>query len=324
MENAIYVKDLVREYDVAKSREKGGKSVLQALKGISFEVNKGEIFGLLGPNGAGKTTTIKILTTMLTSTSGEARVLGYDVNRHEKELRNHINFIFGGERGLYWRLSARDNLMYFSDLYRLDRKTRTKRVPELLEMVGLADRADEKVERYSKGMKQRLQIARGLINDPKVVFLDEPTLGLDPIGARELKGIIKELKSLDKTILLTTHYMLEADELCDRIAIIDKGEIKALDTPDKLKKLNANMSVIEVTTIGISGQAIEELKLVNGVQLVNVQDMDQQQQLQIHCESPSMVVQGVLGVLSQFKVIDMCIREATLEDAYVKLVEGKE
>jgi len=213
MESIISVKGLQRDYISTKGIFKKDKKIIKAVNNVSFEVQKGEIFGLLGQNGAGKTTIIKILTTLLAPTAGEARVLGFKTFGEEKKLRPHINFIFGGERNLYWRLSARDNLLYFADLYKLNKETREKRISELLEMVDLADRADEKVEGFSKGMKQRLQIARGLINDPKVLFLDEPTIGLDPVGARDLRKLISLLSSQGKTILLTTHYMYEADEL---------------------------------------------------------------------------------------------------------------
>lgn len=323
MENVVEVKNLVREYNSSKGIVKKEHKKICALKGISFEVKKGEIFGLLGPNGAGKTTTIKILTTLLAPTSGEARVLGYKTFGEEKQLRPNINFIFGSERSLYWRLSARDNLMYFSDLYKIDKKTRNKRIPELLDMVGLSDRADEKVETYSKGMKQRLQIARGLVNDPEVIFLDEPTIGLDPVGAKELRKIIMDLSHCGKTILLTTHYMYEADELCNRIAIINKGEIAALDTPEGLKKLSSNLSVMEIQVLGIGADKIKTIKSIDGVEALSLKQDEHVQILQLHCQNPSSITQKVMNILSDIKVLGVNAREATLEDAYIKLVGDK-
>ncbi len=230
---AIEVNDLKRNYEGTLGMTK--KKTIKALTGISFTVDEGEIFGLLGPNGAGKTTTIKILTTLLAPTSGEAKIFGYDCFGQEKFIRDKINFIFGGERGLYWRLSAYENLQYFGDIYKIPAKVLKERIPKLIKLVDLEGRENEKVESFSKGMKQRLQIARGLINDPKVLFLDEPTIGLDPIGAKDLRNIILKLKGEGKTILLTTHYMQEADELCDRIAIINNGELVDIDTPKQLK-----------------------------------------------------------------------------------------
>ncbi|MCL2376846.1 MAG: ABC transporter ATP-binding protein [Defluviitaleaceae bacterium] len=233
--SVIEVKDLVRDYVIGEGLFNKKKKVVHAVKGISFSVEKGEIFGLLGQNGAGKTTTIKMLITMLAPTSGICKVLGYDTFGQEKMIRNRINFVFGGEYGLYRRLSARDNLKYFANLYKMPRKERDERVEELLALVGLTDRADTRVETFSKGMTQRVQIARGLINSPEVLFMDEPTIGLDPLGAEMLRETILEVNSKGTTVLLTTHNMYEADELCGRIAIIKEGELLALDTPAAIK-----------------------------------------------------------------------------------------
>ncbi|CEO61273.1 ABC transporter ATP-binding protein [Streptococcus pneumoniae] len=214
-----------------------GSTAVEALKGITFSIERGEIFGLLGPNGAGKSTTIKILSTMLLPTSGKVEISGYDIYKEERKIREKINFIFGGERSLYFRLSAEDNLFYFADLYKIPRKKQLEIVPCLLELVGLGDVANRRVETFSKGMKQRLQIARALLNDPEIIFLDEPSIGLDPVGALELRNIIKGLAQRGKTILLTTHYMPEAEELCDRIAIINHGEIVTCGTIEEIVTL---------------------------------------------------------------------------------------
>ncbi len=235
MENIIEVKNLKREYITTKGWLFRKKSSLMAVDGIDFSVKEGEIFGLLGENGAGKTTTIKMLITLLAPTSGECRVLGYDTYKEAEKIRGEINFVFGGEMGVYRRLSARDNLLYFAGLYKIKGKEAKKRTEELLKLVELEDAADRLVETYSKGMVQRLQIARGLINNPKIIFMDEPTVGLDPLGANMLRDIIRKLKEEGRTVLLTTHYMQEADDLCDNIAIINKGKIVALDTPEQLK-----------------------------------------------------------------------------------------
>lgn len=236
MKNVIEVKNLKREYITTKGWLFRKKNKLVAVDGIDFSVKEGEIFGLLGENGAGKTTTIKMLITLLAPTSGECRVLGCDTYKEAEKIRADINFVFGGEMGVYRRLSARDNLLYFAGLYKIKGKEAMKRTEELLKLVELEDAADRLVETYSKGMIQRLQIARGLINNPKIVFMDEPTVGLDPLGANMLRDIIRKLKADGRTVLLTTHYMQEADELCDHIAIINKGKIIAKDTPENLKK----------------------------------------------------------------------------------------
>src|SRR3954471_10641538 len=208
---------------------------VEAVRGISFAVEQGELFGLLGPNGAGKTTTIKMLITLLLPTSGSATVLGRDVVEDAREVRRRVGYVFGGDRGLYERLSGLDNLRYFSELYGVPARDQKARIGELLELVGLTGREKERVEGYSRGMRQRLHVARGLLHKPEVLFLDEPSIGLDPVGARELRSTVADLRAAGTPILLTTHYMFEADELCDRIAVIAGGRIVAEGTPADLK-----------------------------------------------------------------------------------------
>ena len=243
MPAAIVVDNLTRTYRSRSGAFRRRTTTVEALRGISLSVEPGELFGLLGPNGAGKTTTIKILTTLLLPTSGSARVLGLDPARQAREVRGRIGYVFGGDRGLYDRLSGLDNLRYFADLYRVPIARKRARIEELLELVGLTGRDGERVETYSRGMRQRLHIARGLLHDPEVLFLDEPTIGLDPLGARELRDTIAGLRSAGKTILLTTHYMFEADVLCDRIAVIANGTIVASGTPVDLKATVANQTI---------------------------------------------------------------------------------
>ena len=216
---AIQVQDLTRKYDG-----------LCAVDGISFEVAAGEIFGFLGPNGAGKTTTIKMLTGQLRPTRGKAQVMGCDVVAERQQLKPQIGVVFDSQN-LYERLSGRDNLRFYARLYRVDKA----RVQEVLAQVGLTERARDKVNAYSNGMKQRLLIARGLLHKPRVLFLDEPTRGLDPNVARDIRAIVTDLARQGMTVFLTTHYMQEADHLSKRVAILDQGRIVALDTPARLK-----------------------------------------------------------------------------------------
>lgn len=236
MKNIISIKNLTRIYNIKEGLLKQEKKVVNAVNDVSFEVKKGEIFGLLGPNGAGKTTIIKVMTTLLAPSSGEVKILGYDSFGEEKYIRPRINFIFGGERSLYWRLSAKDNLQFFCDQYLVPKSKQIQIIDTLLDRVGLLEEKNRKVENFSKGMKQRLQIARSLINDPEIIFLDEPSIGLDPVGARDLKKIVRQLSDSGKTVVLTTHYMPEAEELCDRIAIIDKGKLIEVESTKKLKQ----------------------------------------------------------------------------------------
>lgn len=203
---------------------------VRAVDGITFSVAEGEVFGLLGHNGAGKTTTIKVLTGRALPTSGTAHVAGFDVATERARIRPLINLVFE-EQNLYDRISGRENLRLFARLYGVPES----RADELLERVGLAPAAKRKVKTYSSGMKQRLLLARSLVNSPRVLFLDEPTRGLDPTSARELRDLVRELSRGGVTVFLTTHYMEEADELCQRVAFLSQGKVVALDTPRELK-----------------------------------------------------------------------------------------
>ena len=207
---------------------------VEAVRGVSFAVPRGEVFGFLGPNGAGKSTTINMLCTLLSPTSGAARVSGFDVTTHRDDVRRHIGLVFQ-DPTLDGYLTAAQNLRLHAELYGIDPGAIPGRIRQMLEMVDLADRADQPVMTFSGGMRRRLEIARGLLHSPRVLFLDEPTVGLDPQTRSSIWSYIRELKRReDITIFLTTHYMDEA-EYCDRIAIMDHGEIVALDTPEALK-----------------------------------------------------------------------------------------
>ncbi len=211
---------------------------VKAVDGVSFSVQEGEIFGLLGPNGAGKTTTVRLLSGQLRPSAGTARVAGFDVVNERHKVKSFINVVFE-QQNLYERLSGRENLAFQARLYGVP----LRRVDEVLELVGLSKRADERVRNYSNGMKQRLLIARALLNRPRVLFLDEPTKGLDPHIARSIRKLIAELSREGITIFLTTHYMEEAEQLCHRVAFINEGRIVALDKPQTLKVSYGNRKV---------------------------------------------------------------------------------
>lgn len=244
-EKAIDAQKLTRDYNGVR-----------AVDAISFSVAPGEIFGFLGPNGAGKTTTIRILTGQLRPTMGTATVMGFDVVNERQALKPVIGVVFEFQN-LYERLSARDNLNFMANLYGVPKK----RVTSVLKQVGLEERAGDSVKKYSNGMKQRLLIARALLHRPSVLFLDEPTRGLDPAIARGIRQMITALASAGKTIFLTTHYMEEADQLCDRVAILDRGQIIAMDTPEKLKEAyqtqEGSPGTLEDVFIGLTGRHLE-------------------------------------------------------------------
>ena len=295
-----------------------------AVEDISFEVQRGELFGLLGPNGAGKTTTVKMLTTLLLPTHGTASILGLDVVQQVAQVRKLIGFAFSGSRGLYNRLTGVQNLRYFAELYALDPQVTHTRIPELLELVGLDGRGDDRVETYSSGMTQRLHLARALLHDPAVLFLDEPTVGIDPVGARELRQTIKNLLALGKTILLTTHYMAEAEQLCHRIAIIKKGSLVALDSPAALKRRISGDSVIEACVQAGQAQLVMDRLLVMDGRTVVELKTGEPEMVVIRTPEPARVLELLSPYLNPQYIQGLEVRNQTLEDVYVTLIKGVE
>ncbi|MFI9634905.1 ABC transporter ATP-binding protein [Nocardia sp. NPDC051929] len=264
----IVVEDLVRDFRGAGRRGKPRR----ALNGLSLHVGAGETFGLLGPNGAGKTTLTKVLTTLLVPTSGSARVAGFDVVDQAREVRQRIGIVFGGERGLYDRITARQNLVFWGTLAGVRRRQLTIRVQYLLERVGLAERADEAVEGYSRGMRQRLHLARGLVADPDVLFLDEPTSGMDPAAAHDFRSLVREFSD-SKTILLTTHDMKEAEVLCNRAALIDRGRIIGQGTTGELRRSLPTQDRVDMVIPAGNTGLIEELTTLPFVRGVHDSDL---------------------------------------------------
>lgn len=247
-----------------------GQPVVAALRGVDLQIPEGEVHGLLGPNGAGKTTLCKILSTVLLPTRGSAAICGYDVVTETAAVRRLIGIVFGGERGLYTRLTARGNLEFWASLYGLSGAESRRRVGELLERLGLAQRADVRVETFSRGMKQRLHLARGLIGDPRVVILDEPTTGMDPVAAREFRSLVSGLRDEGRTILVTTHDMAEAEAICDRVTLIDSGSILATERPSTLGTWITRYA--RVSASGLSpdqvAPVVEALSALDGVAAV--------------------------------------------------------
>ena len=260
--NAITTTDLRRVY---KSRDSNPDVV--ALDAVSMQIEEGEVHGLLGPNGAGKTTLVKVLSTVLLPTSGSASILGHDVVRETSAVRPLIGIVLGGDRGLYWRLTGRENLEYWAALYNVPASTAKRRVSDLLDMVGLSDRADYLVEGYSRGMKQRLHLARGLVASPRVLFLDEPTAGMDPIASRQFRPLVEGQRSEGRTVLLTTHDMAEAEAVCDRVTLIDRGKVLAVETPRSLSRLVARNERIDFD--GGTEELLDTLHAIPGVASVS-------------------------------------------------------
>jgi ABC-2 type transport system ATP-binding protein len=229
---------------VYKGRTRGAQ--IRALDAVSLSIPIGEVHGLLGPNGAGKTTLVKVLSTVLLPSEGSAAIFGHDVARETKQVRQLIGIVFGGDRGVYPNLTGRQNLMYWAALNRVPARECATRVAKLLERVGLGERADEGALGYSRGMKQRLHLARGLVGDARVLFLDEPTIGMDPLAARDFRTLVHELRGEGRTILITTHDMAEAESVCDRVSLIDHGRLLAVETPSTLARLVAKHERIDI------------------------------------------------------------------------------
>jgi len=317
---AIEARELRKTYTTTRGVFRRERVERAALRGVDLKIAPGELFGLLGPNGAGKTTMVKIFTTLLLPTSGSGLVLGLDAVKEQWALRKRIGFVFGGERGLYWRLSGLDNLRYFADLYRIPPAVSRRRIPELLERLGLLGRERDRVELYSRGMKQRLHLARGLLNDPDVLFLDEPTIGLDPVGARELRLIVRELADAGKTVFLTTHYMFEADAICDRIAVIRDGAIVAEGTPSSIKTLVQDQGIVEFEVVGMPVERLAGLRSLPGVTSVAISEHELAQVVTVHCARPAEVMTQLGVILDGIRLEKVSSREPTLEDAYVQLI----
>lgn len=318
MSAALAVRDLTRAY-VSHSGLFGTRRVeREALRGVSFEIERGEIFGLLGPNGAGKTTLVKILATVLLPSSGSAEVCGFDVVRDASRIRERIGLVFGGERGLYGSLTGRDTLRFWGTLHGLRPVEVKRRTDELLDLVGLAERADDRVREYSRGMKQRLHLARGLVSQPEVLLLDEPTIGLDPVAARQMRELVEELNAGGTTILLTTHYMAEAEQLCQRVAFLSEGRIGLLDSPRELTRTIAELTRIEADLPLATGhETVREIESIAGVRTVERSGGDgEPMHLSISTERGAL--SRVLGVLAAHAVVNVSTREPTLEDVYVR------
>jgi ABC-2 type transport system ATP-binding protein len=318
MDEAITCVDLGREF-VTRSIV-GGKRTTVALQDVNLHVPRASVFGLLGPNGAGKTTTVRILSTLLTPTRGTAAVLGHDVMTDTSQVRRSIGFVLGGDRGLYGRLSGLENLEYFAALNHMEPRFATRRAEELLETVGLFDRRKDKVETYSRGMKQRLHIARGLLTDPEVVFMDEPTIGLDPQVAREVRSIIPALRERGKTVLLTTHYMFEADALCDQLALIDHGRIVAEGSPSEIKRRVSRLSVIEVQLRSFPATLIPSIEALKGVNSVTATQDGMLGRVVVQAEPDMGVREAVTALLPDGAVESVLEREPTLEEAYLRIL----
>ncbi|NWG07034.1 MAG: ATP-binding cassette domain-containing protein [Chloroflexi bacterium] len=303
--------------------KKEPKAMFTAVNGVDIQIQRGEIFGLLGPNGAGKSTTIRMLCTLLEPTSGTARVNGYDIVKQANDVRRSLGTVLAGERSIYWKLTGRENLEYFAALYHIPAAVAKKRVDELIERMELKDRANELVEKYSTGMRQRIAIAKALLARPPILLLDEPTLGLDPQAARNLRELIAQLKQEGHTILLTTHYMEEADQLSDRIGIIDTGKVIALDTPAGLKRRIEQKEVIKLEVTGWHDELGDKLRSINGIENLMTRRQGEADLWEVNMQAHNSrtaiprIVEHISG--NGTRLVNMNIVKPSLEDVFIHL-----
>ena len=317
---AIQTRDLVRSFRI-KTAGRIERSTIVALDGISLEVAPGQLFGLLGRNGAGKTTLIKIFVTLLLPSAGEARVAGLDVVADARRVREKISMVSGGEHTGYGILTVREQLWMFARFYGMPSRVAKQRIDELLSVVGLSDARDRKVGELSTGMRQKMNVVRGLLPDPEILFLDEPTVGLDVGAARDIRAYIKEWIGAKpgRTILLTTHYMHEAEELCDRVAIIHKGKVIADDSPAALRRRAAGGSAFLLTTEPLDGTVV--LDRVRGVRQAAAKQIDGRTELRLVLDDDG-VVSAVVEALAGAKrrILSFEKVEPSLEDVFVRTV----
>jgi ABC-2 type transport system ATP-binding protein len=303
--------------------KKEPKTMFTAVNGVDLQIQRGEIFGLLGPNGAGKSTTIRMLCTLLEPTSGTATVNGFDVVKQANEVRRNLGTVLAGERSIYWKLTGRENLEYFAALYHIPQAIAKKRVDELLERMELKERANELVEKYSTGMRQRIAISKALLARPPILLLDEPTLGLDPQAARNLRELIAQLKQDGHTILLTTHYMEEADQLSDRIGIIDAGRVIALDTPKGLKQRIDQKEVIRLEVTGWHDDLSDKLKSITGIENLMSRRQGETDLWEVNMQAHNSrtaiprIVEHISG--NGTRLVNMNIVKPSLEDVFIHL-----
>jgi ABC-2 type transport system ATP-binding protein len=320
MIGSVQVENVSKTYQVRQRKGlfKSEKSSVEALHSINMEVQKGEIFGLLGPNGAGKTTLIKILTTLLLPTMGNIWVNGYNIIKQENEVRASVGCMLMGERGLYWKLTARENLEYFGALYHLSPEDRKHRSNQILDMLALNDLADRTVETYSSGQKMKLAFGKALVNDAPLLVLDEPTNTLDVPSASELRAIVRELHAQGKTIIYTTHIMAEAETLCDRVAIIDHGQLLALGTIAELKASLRSNQVTRIEGI-ISSKATESVRKIPGVMRATRAAQNGSEVLTIVSEMGTENLPLLIETLGKGGAVIQKIipEEVTLEDVFI-------
>jgi ABC-2 type transport system ATP-binding protein len=325
MTSAISVANLTKRFprtsgyrDLMPFRE---RQWVTAVEGVSLDIEEGELFGLLGPNGAGKTTLIKLLCCLVLPNSGTAHIFGHNILKEEQAVKKLVGLVNAEERSFFWRLTGRENLQFFASLYQLTRQQARKRIDELLDMVELADDADIRFQNYSTGMRQKLAIARGLLSEPRVLFVDEPTRSLDPVSAQAVRVFLKEkVAGEGKTIILATHNLNEAEQLCDRLAIMNHGRVNALGSVRELRSVFQTQEKCELQVKHLSETVLPRLRLIEGVLDCRVTDKDNgASSLELRISSREKVLPDVMKTIvnSGVEVCDCHLRELALDEIFV-------
>lgn len=331
-ENAIETADLTKTFKSKLGAENGNwlfrrkqARTVTAVDHLNVKIRKGELFGLLGPNGAGKTTLVKMLCTLLPPDEGTARVNSFDIMHEQMSVKQSLGTLFSvGERGFFWRLNGYRNLEFYAAIYNVPRQRRLERIMEVLTLVGMKDNAFELFQKYSGGMKRKLSLARTLLPDPPILLLDEPTTGLDVIASRNIRDFIKNTLSREqgKTVLYTTHYIEEAAHICDRVAIMNYGQLIALDTPDAIRTMMKKAEVVDVLVDGISDAQTEVIKTLEGVISITIEEnsLPGQRQLRLQLESlDSLRLVFDFLFKQKIRLINFRREEPTLEDVFIEL-----
>jgi len=306
------------------------KETITALNGVDLQVEEGELFGILGPNGAGKTTLIKLLSTLILPDAGEAWVNGYSTFHDEESIKRSIGLVTGEERSFYWRLSGRRNLEFFATLHNMSSFQAQKRINAILEILELQEKANDLFYTYSTGMKQELSLARGLINDPQILFIDEPTKSLDPVAAQNIRKLIREklVKEQGKTVFLVTHNLEEAQQMCDRLAIIDRGRILSLGTPSEIRKTVSEEDRYVLKVRSLAAETLEKIRRQKKIahlssrpdpanSLVSLLEV----RLLEHETALPLVIETLVS--SGAKILDCNHFEVPLEDVFAEVVKRK-
>jgi ABC-2 type transport system ATP-binding protein len=327
---AIRISDLTKRFP----RTSGYRDLLPfrkrqwvtAVKNISLDIEEGELFGLLGPNGAGKTTLIKLLCCLVLPSSGTAQICGHDILREEQAVKKLVGLVSAEERSFYWRLTGRENLKFYASLYHLPGQLAHKRIDELLNLLGLADEADVRFQNYSTGMRQKLAIARGLLSEPRILFVDEPTRSLDPLSAQAIRRFLREKATGEgQTIILATHNLSEAEQLCDRLAIMHHGELNALGSVPELRNIFQTQEKCELKVRHFTETTLLQLRRIDGIFNCNIiNQYDGVAALELMISKRAAVLPNIMKIMvnSGAEVCDCQLRELPLDEIFVQALRG--